>query len=67
MASKPYNKYYTLNAYCNKLGIAHNEVFLGDDYGEGENDESIYLSNFRFEKVDNYSDFPNITKKYTEE
>lgn len=26
MAPKPYNKYYTLNAYCNKLGIAHNEV-----------------------------------------
>ena len=40
---------------------------MGDDYGEGGNDESLYLSDFGFEKVDNYSDFPNITKKYTEE
>lgn len=68
MAPKPYNKYYALNAYCNKLGIAHNEVvFFGDDYGEGGNDESIYLSDFGFEKVENYSDFPKIMKKYTEE
>ena len=68
MAPKPYNKYYALNAYCNERGIAHNEVvFAGDDYGVGGNDESVYLSGFGFEKVDNYLDFPKIMKKYTEE
>ena len=68
MAPKPYNKYYALNAYCNERGIAHDAViFAGDDYGEGGNDESVYLSDFGFEKVDNYLDFPKIMRKYTEE
>ena len=68
MAPKPYNKYYALNAYCNERGIAHDAViFACDDYGEGGNDESVYLSDFGFEKVDNYLDFPKIMRKYTEE
>ena len=68
MAPKPYNKYYALNAYCDERGSAHDAVvFAGDDYGEGGNDESVYLSDFRFEKVDNYLDFPKIMRKYTEE
>ena len=29
--------------------------------------DSVYLSDFGFEKVDNYLDFPKIMKKYTEE
>ena len=49
-------------------GIAHDAViFAGDDYGEGGNDELVYLSDFGFEKVDNYLDFPKIMRKYTEE
>jgi hypothetical protein len=32
-------------------------VFVGDDYGCGGNDESVYLSDFGFIKVDNYLDF----------
>lgn len=68
MAPKPYNKYYALNAYCAERDIPHNEVvFVGDDYGKGGNDESVYLSDFNFVTVDNYLDFPKIMKKYTEE
>lgn len=67
MAPKPYNKYYALNTYCAERGFAHNEVvFVGDDYGEGGNDESVYLSDFNFVKIDNYLDFPKIMKEYTE-
>ncbi len=59
MAPKPYNKYYALSKYCEELGIAHDEaVFVGDDYGLGGNDESVYVSDFGFITVDNYLDFP---------
>lgn len=68
MAPKPYNKYYALSRYCAERGILHSEVvFVGDDYGEGGNDESVYLSDFGFLKIGNYLDFPEIMKKYTEE
>lgn len=68
MAPKPYNKYYALSRYCAERGILHSDVvFVGDDYGEGGNDESVYLSDFGFLKIDNYLDFPEIMKKYTEE
>lgn len=63
MAPKPYNKYYALDRYCAELGIAHNEVvFVGDDYGPGGNDESVYKSDFGFLTIDNYLDFPEIIK-----
>lgn len=58
MAPKPYNKYYALDKYCNELGIKHDEaVFVGDDYGMGGNDESVYSSDFGFITIDNYLDF----------
>ena len=61
MAPKPYNKYYALDLYCREHGIAHDEVvFVGDDYGEGGNDESVYKSDFGFLKIDDYRDFPNV-------
>ena len=45
-----------MNAYCEELGIKHDEaVFVGDDYGPGGNDESVYLSGIRFYKVDDYT------------
>lgn len=54
-APMPYNKYYALDQYCRQYGIAHDEaVFCGDDYGVGGNDESVYRSDFRFIKVDDY-------------
>jgi len=56
MAPKPYDKYYALDLYCREKGIAHKEaVFVGDDYGTGGNDESVYRSDFGFVKVDDYT------------
>ena len=61
MAPKPYNKYYALAKYCEENGIAHDEVvFVGDDYGIGGNDESVYVSDFGFLTIDNYEDFPKV-------
>lgn len=63
MAPKPYNKYYALERYCRENNILHSEtVFVGDDYGEGGNDESVYRSDFGFIKVDNYLDFPKAVE-----
>ena len=63
MAPRPYNKYYALDKYCKENGISHDEVcYVGDDYGQGGNDESVYLSDINFIKVDNYLDFPEIIK-----
>lgn len=63
MAPKPYNKYYALDKYCAEKGISHNEVvFVGDDYGIGGNDESVYKSDFGFITIDNYLDFPGKVK-----
>lgn len=59
MAPKPYNKYHALDKYCTEKGIAHDEViFVGDDYGLGGNDESVYKSDFGFITIDDYRDFP---------
>lgn len=55
MAPKPFNKYYALSNYCLERGIAHrNVVFVGDDYGLGGNDESVYHSDFNFICIDDY-------------
>ncbi len=63
MAPKPYNKYYALKKYCNEIGLNHDEVvFVGDDYGLGGNDESVYKSDFGFIQVDNYLDFPLLVE-----
>ena len=63
MAPKPYNKYYALDLYCKQKGIAHDEaVFVGDDYGEGGNDESVYKSDFGFIKVDDYTKLEEYVK-----
>ncbi len=64
MAPAPYNKAYALQKYCAERKITSDEVvYVGDDYGQGGNDESVYLSDFRFVKVDNYLDFPEIMKQ----
>ena len=55
MAPKPYDKYYALSLYCKEHGIAHSEaVFVGDDYGPGGNDESVFRSDIDFICVDDY-------------
>ena len=63
MAPHPYNKYYALDLYCRQHGFTHDEVvFVGDDYGEGGNDESVYLSDFGFVKVDDYTKLETYMK-----
>lgn len=67
MAPKPYNKYYALDLYCRENGLAHeNVVYIGDDYGQGGNDESVYLSDFPYITIDNYLDFPERVKPLLE-
>ena len=52
----PYNKYYALCKYCEDNDLSHeNVVYVGDDYGPGGNDESVYNSDFRFVCVDDYT------------
>ena len=61
MAPKPYNKYHALDLYCQEHGLAHeNVVLVGDDYGPGGNDESVYQSDFPFICVDDYRQFPSL-------
>lgn len=61
MSPKPYNKYYALDLYCKENGIDHSEVvYIGDDYGEGGNDQSVYLADFNYLKIDDYRDFEKI-------
>ena len=56
MAPKPFNKYYALDLWCQEMGFQHSEViFVGDDYGLGGNDESVYHSDFRFVTIDDYT------------
>lgn len=63
MAPKPYDKYYALDLYCKENGLSHNEVvYIGDDYGLGGNDESVYKSDFNYITIDNYWDFPTVVK-----
>ncbi|MBQ7566602.1 MAG: HAD hydrolase family protein [Oscillospiraceae bacterium] len=61
MAPKPYNKRYALEQYCEENGLRYDEiVYIGDDYGEGGNDESVYQSDFPYLTIDDYRDFPKI-------
>ena len=61
MAPKPYNKFYALDQYCAEHGLKHEEVvYIGDDYGQGGNDESVYQSDFPFLTIDDYRDFPKV-------
>ncbi len=65
MAPKPYNKYYALDLYCKEHGYSHDEVaYVGDDYGMGGNDESVYLSDFNFVTIDDYRMFPEVMKPF---
>lgn len=67
MAPFPFNKYYALDKYCAKLGIPHSAVaFVGDDYGPGGNDESVFLSDFSFVRIDDYRAFPTVMQPFLE-
>ena len=68
MAPFPYNKYYALDKYCKENGLSHDEVaFVGDDYGPGGNDESVYLSDINFVTIDDYLTFPEVMKPFLED
>lgn len=61
MAPAPYNKYYALDLFCKENGLSHeNVVYIGDDYGPGGNDESVYLSDFPYLTIDDYRTFPEV-------
>lgn len=64
MAPRPYDKYYALDLYCKENGLSHENVaYIGDDYGLGGNDESVYKSDFKYFTIDNYLDFPKIAEE----
>lgn len=65
LAPFPYNKYYALDKYCAEYGYSHDEVvYVGDDYGPGGNDEAVYLSDFTFVRVDDYTRFGEYMREY---
>ena len=64
MAPFPFDKAYALGKYCDERGIKHSEVvYIGDDYGEGGNDESVYKADFNYLTIDDYRDFPEVVKE----
>lgn len=63
MAPAPYDKAYALHKYCDEHGLLPCEVaYIGDDYGSGGNDESVYLSDINFIKIDDYRKLPELVK-----
>ena len=67
MAPKPFNKYYALDLWCRENGFAHDEVvFVGDDYGIGGNDESVYRSDFGFVCIDDYTKLGEVLARWLE-
>ncbi len=65
MAPAPYNKYYALDLLCREEGYTHEDiVYIGDDYGTGGNDESVYKSDIDFLTIDRYTDLPEIIHNY---
>ncbi|MBQ7921911.1 MAG: HAD hydrolase family protein [Clostridia bacterium] len=68
MAPKPFNKYYALDLWCRENGYDHSEVvFVGDDYGVGGNDESVYLSDFHFVCTDDYTRLGEVLAPWLDE
>ena len=68
MAPKPFNKYYALDLWCKENGFEHSEVaFVGDDYGIGGNDESVYKSDFKFITIDDYTKLSEVLAPWLDE
>ena len=64
-APQPYNKLYAIENYAKDNNYKKEEIlYVGDDYKEGGNDEDVYKSDFNFQIIDNYNNFPNIMLKY---
>lgn len=68
MAPKPYNKYFALSRYGEEQGLTHAQIlYVGDDYGPGGNDESVYTSDFPFICVSDYRNLPELLAPLLEE
>jgi hypothetical protein len=65
MTPREYDKYQALDRYCKEYGYAHDEVlFVGDDFGAGGNDESVYVSDIAFLPITDYRTFPEFMKQF---
>lgn len=63
MAPNPYDKRFALEQYCKENGLTMQEIaYVGDDYGQGGNDESVYKSDAVYFTIDDYKDFPKVVK-----
>lgn len=63
MVPKPFNKFYALELFAKEYGFSYDEIaYVGDDYGPGGNDESVYQSDIPFFCVDNYREVANVLK-----
>jgi len=59
LAPRPYNKYYSLVRFCRENGIPFSDVtYVGDDPGEGGNDEPVYRAGVTFVRIDDYRKLP---------
>ena len=68
LAPRPYDKYYALDEYCRQLGLSHAQAaYVGDDYGPGGNDESVWRSDFSFFPVEDYRRLPQALRTLLEE
>ena len=68
MAPKPFNKYHALALWCEENGFRHDEVvFVGDDYGLGGNDASVYHSDFGFAAIDDYRRLGEVLAPYIDD
>lgn len=67
MAPAPYDKAYALRLYAQAHGYTAEQVaYVGDDYGLGGNDESVYKSEFGYVTIDDYRDFPRVMQPFSE-
>ena len=58
-------RYNGLEMIVTENGYTHDEVvYVGDDYGLGGNDESVFVSDFTFVKVDDYTTLGECLKEY---
>ena len=59
LSPRPYNKYYALVRFCRENGIPFSDVtYVGDDPGEGGNDEPVFSAGIPFVRIDDYRTLP---------
>ena len=59
LSPRPYNKYYALARFCRDNGVALSDVlYVGDDPGEGGNDQPVYSAGVEFVSIDDYRKLP---------